>query len=303
MDNKIHTISELLKEIIEFKSIFSNEQIYYRGQKNGTKAGWTLLPAFYRERKQCPGIPFYFDRQEELNTIYKFIEKNFDYFKNIEFNDLISIINILQHYGFPTRVLDVTQNPLVSLYFALENVIKDDGNEPVIYLIYAERSSAAYLINNELEKFYNEKSEQKKRLNTMVLVNGCMLSERIRNQKGDFILYFEDGDINENPSFSIRELQICTDSIDNLKEELNLLGISKSTVYPSLATEAHMLKEQLQNNVMQKALTEKVQISMSKSKGLPDTKGFISDVLEEKGELSRKYLDKKKMFAGIEIKK
>ena len=33
----IHTISELLKEVSEFKSEFFDEQIYYRGQKNGTK--------------------------------------------------------------------------------------------------------------------------------------------------------------------------------------------------------------------------------------------------------------------------
>lgn len=297
---KIHTISELLKEIIEFKSVVPNEQIYYRGQKNGTKAGWMLLPTFYRERKEYPNISFYFDKQEELNTIYKFIEKNYDYFKNIAFNDLISIINILQHYGFPTRVLDVTQNPLVALYFALEKVEKNDGNEPVIYLIYAEKSNAGYLINNELEKFYNEELEEKKRLNPMVLVNGCVLSDRIRNQKGDFILYFEEGDINDNRSFTIKELQICTDSIERLKEELNLLGISESTIYPSLATETYTLKEQLQNNARQRDIKEKVKTSMSK--GLPDTKEVVSNVLGEKI-ASRKFLDKKKMFAEIDIKK
>lgn len=73
--NQIHTISELLKEISEFKTIVSNEQIYYRGQKNGINAGWKLLPTFYREKRSYPNIPFYFDKQEELNTIYKFIEK------------------------------------------------------------------------------------------------------------------------------------------------------------------------------------------------------------------------------------
>lgn len=297
--DKIHTISELLKEIIEFKSIVSNEQIYYRGQNNGTKAGWMLLPTFYRERKIYPNISFYFDKQEELNTIYKFIEKNYDYFKNIAFNDLISIINILQHYGFPTRVLDITQNPLVALYFALEKVEKNDGNEPVIYLIYAEKSNAGYLINSELEKFYYEESEQKKRLNPMVLVNGCMLSERIRNQKGDFILYYEEGDINTNHSFTIRELSVCSDSIESLKEELNLLGISESTVYPSLATETHTLKEQLQNSARQRDVKEKLKISMSK--GLPDTRKIISNTLGDKME-ARKFLDKKKMFAEIDIK-
>ena len=138
-------------------------------------------------------VPFYSDKKEELNTIYKFIEKNYDYFKNIEFDDLISIINILQHYGFPTRVLDVTQNPLVALYFALEEVELKDGNEPVIYLVYAEKTSAGHLINSDLKRFYNDEPNEKKRLDSMVLVNGCVLSERIRNQKGDFILYYTDG--------------------------------------------------------------------------------------------------------------
>lgn len=193
---KIHTISELLEEIIEFKSVVPNEQIYYRGQNNGTNAG--------------------------------------------------------------------------------------------------------YLINNELEKFYNEELEEKKILNPMVLVNGCVLSERIRNQKGDFILYFEEGDINDNRSFTIKEFQICTDSIERLKEELNLLGISESTIYPSLATETHTLKKQLQNNARQRDMKEKIKASISK--GLPDTKQVVSNVIGEKI-ASRKFLDKKKMFAEIDIKK
>ena len=297
--NQIHTISELLKEISEFKTIVSNEQIYYRGQKNGINAGWKLLPTFYREKRSYPNIPFYFDKQEELNTIYKFIEKNFDYFKNIAFDDLISIINILQHYGFPTRVLDVTQNPLVALYFALENVKRNDGNQPVIYLIYAEKSNAGYLINNDLKKFYYEEQEQKKRLNPMVLVNGCVLSERIRNQKGDFILYFEEVDINSDRSFTVKEIPICVEAVEKLKEELNLLGISESTIYPSLASKTHTLKEQLQRNARQKEIKENMENSMLKN--MPEIGEAVSSALGEQS-TARKFLDKKKMFADIKIK-
>ena len=294
----IHTISELLKEVSEFKSEFFDEQIYYRGQKNGTKAGWMLLPTFYREKKQYASVPFYSDKKEELNTIYKFIEKNYDYFKNIEFDDLISIINILQHYGFPTRVLDVTQNPLVALYFALEEVEMKDGNEPVIYLVYAEKTSAGYLINSDLKRFYNDEPNGKKRLDSMVLVNGCVLSERIRNQKGDFILYYTDGDIKENKDFVIKEIPISPDSIEDLKRELRLIGISKSTIYPALTEETKKLKDQLKTIASQKALKEKMKVF---SKPRQNSGELFSEVLSDKEKIPRKYLDKKKMFAEINL--
>lgn len=297
----IHTISELLKEISEFESEILDEQIYYRGQKNGTKAGWTLLPTFYREKNKFKDVPFYTDKKEEINTIYKFIEKNFDYFKNIEFDDLISIINILQHYGFPTRVLDVTQNPLVALYFALENVEVNDGNEPVIYLVYAKKSNASYLINSELEDFYNSDEQNgKKRLDSMILVNGCVLSERIRNQKGDFILYYSEDDINENKNFTIKEIPISPDSIENLKRELKLIGISKSTIYPALTEETARLKEQFNTIEQQKVLKEKMK---SFSKPRQKYGESVSEILSNKEGIPRKYLNKKKLFADIDLKK
>ena len=198
----------------------------------------------------------------------------------------------------------MTQNPLVALYFALEHVEKNDGNHPVIYLIYAEKTNAGYLINDELKNFYYETQENKKQLKPMSLVNGCVLSERIRNQKGDFILFLEDGDINANRSFSIKELQICMDSVEDLKEELSLLGISESTIYPSLAAETHTLKEQLQSSAFQKEIKEKVKNSISSGiyPNIPNTKEVISNV-DVKEVASRKFLNKKKMFADINLKK
>lgn len=282
----IHTISEFLEEISDFKSIISHDKIYFRGQNNGFEQGWKLLPTFYREKIQYSEIPFYIDKKVELNTIYKFVEKNFDYFKSIDFNDLISIINILQHYGFPTRVLDVTQNPLVALYFALEKVESGDGNAPVIYLLYVEKVSAAYLINNDIREFYDEIESDKKRLHPAVLVNGCVLSERIRSQKGDFIFFYDETDISKDSTFRIEEIKIDIDSIGKLKNELELLGISESTIYPSLATQTKKLKDELLN-------------SYKINQGTQGTKNVLSSALEDKREVTRKYLSNKKMFVGI----
>lgn len=194
--------------------------------------------------------------------------------------------------------MDVTQNPLVALYFALEEVELKDGNEPVIYLVYDEKTSAGYLINSDLKRFYNDEPNEKKRLDSMVLVNGCVLSERIRNQKGDFILYYTDGDIKENKDFVIKEIPISPDSIEDLKRELRLIGISKSTIYPALTEETKKLKDQLKTIARQKALKEKMKVF---SKPRQNSGELVSEVLSDKEKIPRKYLDKEKMFAEINL--
>ncbi len=301
----ICTISDFLKEILKFKSIIPSENIYYRGQNNGIGQGWELLPSFYRDKRKYSDVPFYKDKSEELNVIYKFVEKSYDYFKDVEFGNLISVINILQHYGFPTRALDVTKNPLVALYFALEKVVQGDGNCPVIYLIYAEKSNAAFLINNDINTFYREKNDDKKGLGSAVLINGCNLSERIRSQKGDFIFFYEEVEIDKAPEFSVKEIPINVNNVKSLKEELDIIGISESTIYPSLVAEAKKLRGNLiggyETNKHFKETVRSVGNTMVKK--TPNTSDMVKRVLEDKkDEIPRKYLENKKMFAGLRLK-
>ena len=79
-------------------------------------------------------------------------------------------------------------------------------------------------------------------------------------RKGDFILYYTDGDIKENKDFVIKEIPISPDSIEDLKRELRLIGIRKSTIYPALTEETKKLKDQLKTIARQKALKEKMKV-------------------------------------------
>ena len=89
---------------------------------------------------------------------------------NIITNDLqpIELLGVLQHYGIPTRLLDLTENALVALYFAcagspdkngevfiFKNDIFDVSDYPMDYAI-AESYKFARPSSWPLELFYEE---------------------------------------------------------------------------------------------------------------------------------------------------
>jgi hypothetical protein len=73
------------------------------------------------------------------------------------------ILSKMQHYGVPTRLLDVTTNALVALYFACDDKKDTDG---VVYVIKADESkikqydSDAVSILASLPRFNSEEKNQ-----------------------------------------------------------------------------------------------------------------------------------------------
>lgn len=112
---EIRSISDIIAFIKEnsIRAYDSNVNALslYRGQSNYE---WSLLPSVYR------------NNQFRYESIYI---KELERIQPSEFAgyDNFSKLVKMQHYGLPTRLLDVTLNPLVALYFACANNYDADG--------------------------------------------------------------------------------------------------------------------------------------------------------------------------------
>lgn len=131
--NKIDIrIIESLEDFISQHKILSSntENLFYRGHSN---IDWKLIPSIYRNK--------WIDSEDKM--FRETLIRNPEEFQNTKSS--FEKLTIMQHYGLPTRLLDITKNPLVSLFFACHD--KNEINIPGEIILFKP--------GNDIVKYYD----------------------------------------------------------------------------------------------------------------------------------------------------
>lgn len=157
------SIFYLLKELItELKLDKFN---YFRGQREN----WDTIPGVFRKKQNKDGYDLYSRFEQVYKNIAQEFPEELEYIsldQNKENDTRTNQLAILQHYGLPTSLLDITENPYIAMLFML--------------------SEEAPIFDPQLEAYAIDVDSE---TSIVSFVNKYRKNKRIKAQKGAFLNY------------------------------------------------------------------------------------------------------------------
>lgn len=250
-DKIIGNVSDYLIWIKEINNVenakglsFKHSVGYYRGQ---ACKEWELRPSMFRE---TPCL-------DENSLLKKATLRLWNEISSLD--TYLEKMIFFQHYGLSTRLLDVTFNPLIALYFACSEESSCDG---AVYSGYhfdnqnpqIAELTAKYVFENEMQetvvgfqRFAEKDGVKIEDFTQPIFILPPINNPRIEAQNGAFVMapLFEkviDNDtaksyrkrLDESGLFEERRATIKANIKERVLHELSVLGIDCGTIYKDI---------------------------------------------------------------------
>lgn len=253
--------------------------VFYRGHSN--RAKYRLEPSIFRKDDRGNFI----NRDAEDRMYRELLISN-----SVDFQGDVYTLDRLvrmQHYSLPTRLLDITSNPLIALYFACKSNLDQDG-EVVVFSMestqikYFDSDTASCIANltrlpqdsknkidfssHDVRKFNKQiavkqllhfiKEEKPffegridpRQLRSVVCVKGKHTNNRIAFQSGAFLLFGHDATLDEDGTPEISVRRIAVVNKHHVIKQLDQLNINESTVFPYIENSAKYIAQKFSFN-------------------------------------------------------
>lgn len=224
--------------------IFENPNLYYRGQSCVKE----LNPGIFRD-SYSPGVV----EHQMLLKASLYLWKELSVFKTY-----LEKLVFLQHYGMPTRLLDVTFNPLVALYFACN---KQNNSEGIVFCGSRQSEESEHIaeltsefvfkhpfdfFEKDVKRFVIDKEESLYKFSQPLFVLPPINNPRVEHQNGAFVMaplakigkdivYLNTNSLDDSGFFSDKRALIPDTCKFAIIKDLHKFGINRGNIFQGVS--------------------------------------------------------------------